>query len=101
MSQIIKAVNEPILSFATGSLERASLQAKYDEMATQTIEIPLIIGGKEIKTGDTGNCVMPHDHQHILATYHNAGEVEANQAIDAAMEAWKTWSKKHPWKNEL
>ena len=93
MSQIIKAVNEPILSFATGSLERASLQAKYDEMATQTIEIPLIIGGKEIKTGDTGNCVMPHDHQHILATYHNAGEVEANQAIDAAMEAWKTWSK--------
>ena len=93
MSQIIKAVNEPILSFAPGSPERASLQAKYDEMAAQTIEIPLIIGGKEIKTGDTGNCVMPHNHQHVLATFHKAGETEANMAIDAAMDTWKTWSK--------
>ena len=93
MSHIIKAVNEPILSFAAGSPERASLQAKYDEMAAQTIEIPLIIGGKKIKTGDTGNCVMPHNHQHVLATFHKAGETEANMAIDAAMDTWKTWSK--------
>ena len=61
-------------------------------MATQTIEIPLIIDGKEIKTGDTGNCVMPHNHQHVLATYHKAGETEVIQAIDAAMKSWKTWS---------
>ena len=93
MTQITKAVNEPILSFAAGSPERASLQAKYDEMATETIEIPLIINGKEIKTGDTGNCVMPHNHQHVLATYHNAGETEIIQAIDSAMKSWKTWSK--------
>jgi len=93
MTQITRAVNEPILSFAAGSPERASLQAKYDEMATQTIEIPLIIDGKEIKTGDTGNCVMPHNHQHVLATYHNAGETEVIQAIDSAMKSWKTWSK--------
>jgi len=93
MTQITRAVNEPILSFASGSPERASLQAKYDEMATQTIEIPLIIDGKEIKTGDTGNCVMPHNHQHVLATYHNAGETEVIQAIDSAMKSWKTWSK--------
>ena len=93
MTQITKAVNEPILSFAAGSPERASLQAKYDEMATQTIEIPLIIDGKEIKTGDTDNCVMPHNHQHVLATYHNAGETEVIQAIDSAMKSWKTWSK--------
>ncbi len=92
MTQITKAVNEPILSFAAGSPERASLQAKYDEMATQTIEIPLIIDGKEIKTGDMGNCVMPHNHQHVLATYHKAGETEVIQAIDAAMKSWKTWS---------
>ena len=92
MTQITRAVNEPILSFAAGSPERASLQAKYDEMATQTIEIPLIIDGKEIKTGDMGNCVMPHDHQHVLATYHKAGETEVIQAIDAAMKSWKTWS---------
>ena len=93
MTQITRAVNEPILSFASGSPERASLQAKYDEMATQTIEIPLIIDGKEIKTGDTGNCVMPHNHQHVLATYHKAGETEVIQAIDASMKSWKTWSK--------
>ena len=93
MTQITRAVNAPILSFAAGSPERASLQAKYDEMATQTIEIPLIINGKEIKTGDMGNCVMPHNHQHVLATYHNAGETEINQAIDSAMKSWKTWSK--------
>ena len=92
MSQITKAVNEPILPFAAGSPERASLQAKYDEMASQIIDIPLIIGGQEIRTGDTKNCIMPHDHKHILAKYHNAGEAEANMAIDAAMEAWKTWS---------
>jgi 1-pyrroline-5-carboxylate dehydrogenase len=93
MTQITKAVNEPILSFAAGSPERANLQAKYDEMAIQTIEIPLIIDGKEIKTGDTGNCVMPHNHQHVLATYHHAGEAEVIQAIDAAMKSWKIWSK--------
>ena len=93
MSQIIKAVNEPIKSYAAGSPERACLQAKYDEMAAQTIEIPLIIGGQEIRTGDTENCVMPHDHQHVLATYHKTGETEANLAIDTAMESWKIWSK--------
>ena len=93
MSQIIKAVNEPIKSYAAGSPERASLQAKYDEMAAQTIEIPLIIGGQEIRTGDTENCVMPHDHQHVLATYHKTGETEANLAIDTALESWKIWSK--------
>jgi 1-pyrroline-5-carboxylate dehydrogenase len=92
MSQITKAVNEPILSFAAGSPERASLQAKYDEMASQIIDIPLIIAGQEIRTGDIKNCIMPHDHKHILAKYHNAGEAEASMAIDAAMEAWKTWS---------
>ena len=93
MSQIIKAVNEPVKSYAAGSPERASLQAKYDEMAAQTIEIPLIIGGQEIRTGDTENCVMPHDHQHVVATYHKTGETEANLAIDTAMESWKIWSK--------
>ena len=93
MTQIIKAVNEPVNSFAAGSTERVNLQNKYDEMASQTIEIPLIIGGKEIKTGNTESCVMPHDHQHILATYHKASAAEANQAIDNAMETWKIWSK--------
>ena len=92
MSEIIKAVNEPIKSYGSGSPERESLQAKYDEMASQNMDIPLIIGGKEIYTGDTGNCVMPHDHQNVLATYQKAGKTEANLAIDTAMEAWEIWS---------
>lgn len=93
MDQNTKAVNEPIKSYAADSSERVRLQAKYDEMASQTIEIPVIIGGQEIKTGNTGTCTMPHNHQHVLATYHKAGDAEANLAIDSAMESWKTWSK--------
>ena len=93
MPQIIKAVNEPIKSYAAGSPERVNLQTKYDEMAAQTIEIPLIIGGQEIRTGDTEYCVMPHNHQHVLATYHKTGKTEANLAIDTAMKSWKIWSK--------
>ena len=83
MNQNIKAVNEPIKSYKPGSSERISLQTKYDEMAGQTIEIPLIIGGQEIKTGDTGTCVMPHDHGHILASYHKGGEMKLNWLLTA------------------
>ena len=93
MTKIIQAINEPVKSYKPGSEERASLQACYDKMQSETLEIPLIIGGKEIKTGDTKTCVMPHNHQHILATYHRAGKHEAQQAIDSAMESWKAWSR--------
>ena len=93
MNQIIKVINEPIKSYKSGSSERISLQAKYDEMAGQTIEIPLIIGGQEIKTGDTGTCVMPHDHGHILATYHKGGKKEVKLAVNSAMDRWRSWSR--------
>ena len=93
MNKTIKAINEPVKSYASGSPERKSLQNKYDEMCSQNIEIPLIIGGKEKKTGNTNNCIMPHDHQHVLAKYHKAGESEVNLAIDTAMKSWKPWSK--------
>ena len=53
-------------------------------------------GGKEIRTGNTGKVVMPHDHHHVLATYHKAGEKEVQMAIDAAMKAHKEWSEL-PW----
>ena len=87
-----KSVNEPLKSYEPGSSERKSLQSKYDEMASQVIEIPIIIGGENIKTNKTETCVMPHDHQHILATYHKAEKDQAFQAIDIAMETWKIWS---------
>src|SRR5436853_7118884 len=67
-------VNETIKSYAPGSPERASLKARLTSMAAETAEMPLIIGGKEIRTGDTATSVMPHDHQHVLGTWHKATE---------------------------
>ena len=88
-----KAVNEPILSYDPGSLERKKLQAEYDRMAQSVIDIPLIINGQEIKTNNQGTCVMPHDHQHILGNYHMAGHKEVELAINSSLGSWQTWSK--------
>jgi 1-pyrroline-5-carboxylate dehydrogenase len=85
-------VNEPVLSYAPGSPERASLKARVAEMAATEIEIPVIIGGKEIRTGRTKQAVMPHRHGHVLATWHRAGKEEAGQAIAAAAAAHREWS---------
>ena len=93
MSVIPKPVNEPILNFGPGSPERISLQAKLKELSAKEIEIPLIIGGAEVRTGDTGTCVMPHNHGHVLARFHQAGPAEVAQAISAAKTAWEDWSR--------
>ncbi len=87
-----KPINEPVLPFTPGSKERVALEKALKEVSSQQIEIPLIIGGKEIRTGNTGKIVMPHDHQHVLATYHKAGAKEVQMAVDAAMAARKEWS---------
>ena len=84
--------NEPVKIYLKGSPEREALEAELKKQSSQVIEIPLIIGGKEVRTGNTGKVVMPHDHQHVLATYHKAGEKEVQMAIDAAMAAHKEWS---------
>ncbi|RKY55077.1 MAG: 1-pyrroline-5-carboxylate dehydrogenase [Candidatus Neomarinimicrobiota bacterium] len=89
-------VNEPILGYKPGSTERKELKEMLDKLSSENIEIPLIIGGKEVKTGNLGKCVMPHDHQHVLATYHKAGPKEIEAAVEASQEAWKTWSVM-PW----
>ncbi|MCF6180195.1 MAG: aldehyde dehydrogenase family protein, partial [Geopsychrobacter sp.] len=83
--------NEPIQNYAPGTTERAKLKAALAEMKAQKIEIPLIIGGKEIRTGKLGKVVMPHDHKHVLAEYHMAGEAEIKLAIEAAMTAKSEW----------
>ncbi|MCL0057030.1 L-glutamate gamma-semialdehyde dehydrogenase [Dehalococcoidia bacterium] len=88
--------NEPILSYQPGSPERKQLKEALDKLSGETIEIPLIIGGQEVKTGNLGKCVMPHDHQHVMATYHKAGSKEVEAAIEASQEAWKSWSTM-PW----
>src|SRR5438552_16060445 len=65
-------VNEPVKSFAPGSPERAELKTRLKDMAGERIEIPIIIGGEEIRTGETAQSVMPHNHRHVLADWHKA-----------------------------
>jgi 1-pyrroline-5-carboxylate dehydrogenase len=85
-------VNEPVFSYAPGAGERKALKAKLADMSSGQIEIPLIIGGKEVRTGDTATQVMPHNHGHVLATWHKAGSKEVEQAVKAALEARKEWA---------
>ena len=93
-----KPLNEPILSYAPGTEERTALKKRIKELKSQKIEVPLIIGGKEIKTGNLGEMRIPHDHQHLLGHYHMAGPKEIEMAINSAMEAWDSWSKM-PWES--
>jgi 1-pyrroline-5-carboxylate dehydrogenase len=85
-------INEPIRSYAPGTSERQALKNKLAAMSAEKIEIPIIIGGKEIRTGNTGTQVMPHRHGHVLATWHKAGAKEVEQAIKAAVEARREWA---------
>lgn len=83
--------NEPILDYNVGSKERQELEIKLEELKSQNLEIPLIIGGKEIKTGKTAKCVLPHNKEKSVGFYHMAGEEEVKLAIKAAMEAKNEW----------
>jgi 1-pyrroline-5-carboxylate dehydrogenase len=85
-------VNEPVRDYSPGSPERAGLKATLDDMAGRQIEIPMVIGGKEVRTGRTAELVMPHDHQHVLGQFHQGGEKEVEQAIAAAAEARREWA---------
>jgi len=88
---IQRPYNEPTFSYAPGSAERKAVMEKITELKNTVLEIPLIIGGKEIKTGSLGECRMPHDHKHKLAVYHKAGAQEVKYAIEEALKAKKTW----------
>ncbi|MBT4292399.1 L-glutamate gamma-semialdehyde dehydrogenase, partial [bacterium] len=88
--------NEPVKGYLPGSPEKIELKAKLKELRSQTIEIPLIIGGKEVKTGDIGECRIPHDHKPLLGTYHKGGAKEVNAAAAAAKKARKNWASM-PW----
>ena len=91
-SRITTPVNEPIRSYAPGSAERASLKARLDAMASEQVEIPVIIGGREIRTGDTATSVMPHDHRHVTGIWHRATPALVQEAIDTALHAHAEWS---------
>jgi len=91
-------VNEPNKSYAPGTPERAELKAMLKKMAGERIEIPLVIGGKDVHTGTIGQSVMPHDHQHVLGDYHKATPELVEQAITASAEARREWSS-WPWED--
>ncbi|MCQ1529245.1 L-glutamate gamma-semialdehyde dehydrogenase [Lutispora saccharofermentans] len=85
--------NEKVREYAVGSKERAELKKTLKEMREQMLDIPIVIGGKEIRTGNTGKCIVPHDNKKVIGIYHKAGKKEAEMAIDAALSAKKKWEK--------
>jgi 1-pyrroline-5-carboxylate dehydrogenase len=85
-------VNESVRPYAPGTPERAALKQRLDAMLGERVEIPVILGGEEVRTGDVAEVVCPHDHGHVLATVHQAGEAEVARAAEAAAAAWGEWS---------
>ncbi len=94
--QVPKPVNEPVLSYAPGTPERKELKAKLAELRGQVIDIPLVIGGREIRTGRTVDIVIPHENRKVIGRFHKAGPKEVQLSVRAAAQARKTWAKM-PW----
>ena len=92
------ADNEPVLSYAPGSPERKELQAVYAQLKGKQIDAPMIIGGKEVRTGKTATMHPPHDHAHLLGTFHKGDATHVKQAIDAALAARPAWANT-PWQD--
>ena len=92
------AVNEPVKSYAPNSPEKAAVLAAYKKMWNETIDVPMYIGSEQVRTGNTQTMSAPHDHQHIVGTYHIAKKKHIESAIAAALEARKTWSQM-PWEH--
>ncbi|MBM3907212.1 MAG: L-glutamate gamma-semialdehyde dehydrogenase [Gemmatimonadetes bacterium] len=84
-------VNEPVKSYAPGSPEKAELKRRLAAMAADCADIPVVVGGKEIRTGDTVDVRSPHNHQHLLGRFHRAKPEHVQAAIAAAAEAQKEW----------
>jgi 1-pyrroline-5-carboxylate dehydrogenase len=92
------AVNEPVKSYAPGSPERDAVLKTYKKMFNETIDVPMYINGKDVKTGHTNTMSAPHDHQHIVGSYHLAEKSHIDEAITTALEARKEWSQL-PWEH--
>jgi 1-pyrroline-5-carboxylate dehydrogenase len=92
--------NEPVREYKTGSPERNELEQRLQEMQSERMEISCVIGGKDVRTGDTFESVMPHRKEHVLADVHQGGAAEVEQAIAAAAEAWSEWSRT-PWEERV
>lgn len=92
------AKNEPVKGYAPGSKEKEELLAGYQELKNKKIEIPMVIGGKHITSDTQVSLYPPHDHQHEIGFYHKGNSQYVSKAIDAALEARKTWAKT-PWQD--
>jgi 1-pyrroline-5-carboxylate dehydrogenase len=92
LTKIPTPANEPIYGYAPGSPEKNALKDQLKKMLSEEHEFPVIIGGKEVRTGDLADCRCPHDHRHLLARYHRAGAKEVELAAAAAEAAWHDWS---------
>jgi 1-pyrroline-5-carboxylate dehydrogenase len=95
MDQTIHApmpVNEPVFSYASGTPPRAALKQKLRELAKEPLDIPLVIDGREVRTGNTSRAVSPHKHAQTLATWHKAGKDQVELAVKAALGARREWS---------
>lgn len=90
------AVNEPVKSYAPGSPEREAVLKAYKEMINTTVDVPMYINGKDVTTGNTRTMSPPHDHKHVVGTYHLAEKKHVDEAIATALEARKTWANT-PW----
>ena len=91
-----KPENEPVLGYKPGSAERKEIRKALDELYNVVTDIPAIIGGQEVRTGETGTVVMPTENHHVLAKYYKVGEKEVKMAIEAAMKAHEEWANT-PW----
>ncbi|MGB0949642.1 MAG: aldehyde dehydrogenase family protein, partial [Marinirhabdus sp.] len=92
------AINEPVLDYAPGSPERERVAKAYKKMYNSKVDVPLYINGEHVKTGDTATMAPPHDHKHILGTYHRAKKKHIEKAIRTALRARKKWADM-PWEN--
>ncbi len=94
--EFVRPKNEEALNYEPGSVEKQQVKAKMEELKSEVTEIPLIIGGREVKTGDIGEVRMPTDHSTVIAKYHKAGEKEVGMAIESALKAKEEWERM-PW----
>lgn len=88
--------NEPIYGYGPGSPEKSKLKAQLRKLSGQELDIPLIINGEEVRTGNTHKCVMPHNHQHVLGHFHQADTATVERAIKTSLEARHEWANL-PW----
>ena len=96
--QVPYPVNEPIKSYAPGTIERAELEVALEYLKANPVEIPMVIDGEDVKTDKKINITAPHNHEMNLGYYYQGGESDVKDAVDTAMGAYKTWSMV-PWEH--